>query len=338
VAACRRALTRPLTPAEATSWGRRLLAARTVTFPDGQQVATDNRDLARSLAALAAAAGARRPKRDQTARQHVLARLDTLDALLSPNDGAPPPAAARDADPQRQAATILAGEEFRRAAQTEPPKTWWDRMWERIGEAIASFFRRLFGNVPEVGGTPSTAARWVVVVLVGLVALLALFLAGRTLRDRHVARQRPAGAGGGFDLADDLPDPLGAARRQADAGDYRSALRLAYIASLRRLSASGLLVLNENKTNWEYQRALRGRSRAAYERLLPVTRDFDRVWYGRRAATREEYERAVAVHDALPAAPAPGRRRAGDGTDAAPEATAPAVRPSPGRGNTENPW
>ena len=41
------------------------------------------------------------------------------------------------------------------------------------------------------------------------------------------------------------------------------ALRLAYIASLRRLEAAGLLVLEKDKTNWEYQRGLRSRSPAA---------------------------------------------------------------------------
>ena len=70
------------------------------------------------------------------------------------------------------------------------------------------------------------------------------------------------------------------------------------------LQRAGLLVLADDRTNWEYQRALRGRADAAYQSLLPVTRDFDRIWYGHRRATRAEYDRAVAAHDALPDPPA----------------------------------
>jgi hypothetical protein len=61
---------------------------------------------------------------------------------------------------------------------------------------------------------------------------------------------------------------------------------------------------------------LRGTSRPVYDTLLPATRLFDRVWYGEENATEAEYQRVVAVHDALPASSAE--------VASAPTATAPA--------------
>jgi len=45
---------------------------------------------------------------------------------------------------------------------------------------------------------------------------------------------------------------------------------------------------------------LRSRSRTLSATLLPGTRLFDRVWYGRREATAEEFESLIRLHDALP--------------------------------------
>ena len=294
VSAGRQTAEKGLDAGEAQALRARLLAVRTVSYPDGQRVAVDNRDLGRVLARV----GVGRPAERKTAGAEATARLRLLDALLS--RAAPPD--LRD-DPRQQAAAIVAGEEFRRAVQTERPKSWWDKQWERIGKAIERFLERLFGRGPNVGpvgrGT-AEAVLYVLCFLAAVAALFALFVLGRGLRDR-VQRKRRAARGGLGDLFDeDLPDPLGTARERAQAGDYRGAFRLTYLACLRRLYAAGLLVPADDRTNWDYQRALRARSDEAYQKLLPVTRDFDRIWYGHTAATREEYERAVAAHDGLP--------------------------------------
>lgn len=294
VAASRSALERGLTRERAERLAGQLKAVRTVTYPDGQRVAVDNRQLAALLDKASVGSAADRKK----TRAEIVARLRALDRALSPT--ALPAQTA--VDPREQARRLLATEEFRRGFQETPPKSWWERQWERILKAISDFFGRLRG--PQMGSGGAALGQFLIFLLyfVAVVAgVIALYALGTALRERR-RRLRRTGGMGLSDLDDDLPDPLGAAREHAAAGDFRGALRLAYIASLRRLSGAGLLTLEPDKTNWEYQRALRGRSGDAYQTLLPVTRDFDRVWYGRNPATREEYERAVAAHGALPEA------------------------------------
>lgn len=326
VAACRRAAASKLSPDSAGSWGRRLEAARTVTYPDGQRVTVDNRELAQTLRQTAA----NNPSARQKARAAALARLQTLDTLLTqPGKNA----AARADDLRQQVAAILAGEEFRRAARTtQREKSWWERQWDRLVQAIKRFLAQLFGRGPRFPTQPGALGRGLVFLLyvVALAAaLVALWALAKAWRERQTRAQRRARAGD-LALADgEWADPLASARLSADAGNYRAALRLTYLACLKRLSASGLLVLEEDKTNWEYQRALQRRSRQAHETLLPVTRDFDRIWYGHRPATREEYERAVAVHDRL----APENSEPASLTT--PTETQPVPRPSP---QENNPW
>ncbi len=297
IASARRAAEAGLTPEQARTLQERLRRVRTVKEPDGRQIAVDNRELTRTLARAAAAGrGAARRKAGVEAAGH----LRTLDQAL--NGRTAPPAAS---DPRQQALRILATSEFRRAFETARPKSWLEKQWDRIGKAIADFLERLFGGrrAPAGGGALlGQAILFILYFLAAVAAAFALYGLWTVVKDRRAKTRRTAGTG--LDLsAEDVPDPLGAARERAAAGDYRAAVRLTYIACLRRLHGAGLLYLANDRTNWEYQRMLRGRSPEAADTLLPVTRLFDRVWYGHAPATREEYERAAAAHDALPSAP-----------------------------------
>ncbi len=310
IADARRVADQGLDPARARTLRQRLARVRQVAEPDGRRTAVDNHALLDALA---------RAGNGAKAGKEAAARLRTLDAALTPPRNTGDAAPAGDGDARQQALRILQADEFRRAAQTDPPKSWLEKQWDVLGRwwdrqlaAFSRWLRQLFGGVrgPKMpSGMPNwlaaTAlflfrARWVLLAL-AVAVVLYFVLRGRRL-PTFAGRGKKRGSGTGLDLDEDaLPDPLGAAHERALAGDYRGALRLAYIAALRRLAGSGLLVLEPNRTNWEYQRALRGASRPVYDTLLPATRLFDRVWYGEENATRAEYERVVAVHDALPA-------------------------------------
>lgn len=291
ITACRRAAEQGFSRRDSARLSKRLAAVRTVIFPDGQRVTVDNRDLARVL--LQAARGSK------TARAEAGARFRTLDALLKPRPS------GKAGDPRAQAAGILAREEFRRAARSTKPPAWWTRTWERITRAFRDFWDRLFGNRLPWGAESGALGRVLRFLLYGLAAVAAAI----ALRALIVTlRRRLAVTGNSAPTSDisgsDQPqNPLDAARERAAAGDYRAAVRLTYLACLRRLHGAGLLLLEDDKTNWEYQRALREKAPAAHETLLPVTRDFDRIWYGHGPATAADYERAVRAHDALPVAP-----------------------------------
>jgi hypothetical protein len=243
-------------------------------------------------------------------------------------------------DALQQGRAILATTEFKDAAASVQPKTAWETFLEGIQKTIRDFLDRLFRrqNAPDPKPVP-WLAQFVVYTLYFLAtvgALIGLYYLGRWAVERRAATGGERGRTG-FDLGDlSLADPLASSRQLAERGDYRGALRLAYLASLQRLSRARLLVLRENRTNWEYQRALRSRSTLAYDVLLPATRLFDEAWYGDRQATPEEYEVVVAAHDALPIAapPEPADTEAKVNADT----SGPALPPHSPVDTDQNPW
>jgi hypothetical protein len=219
-----------------------------------------------------------------------------------------------------QAEKILSGKEFAPLRQPVIPSPsvvpgWWVRFskWakataERFAEWLNDLLRdRESPSTPNVNSVRALVRflQFLLYFVLGVAAVVALYLLGRAAAGRGwlaALRKRRRRGDSDLDLdlsGDGIADPLGSARALAAQGAYREAIRMAYIASLRRLQENGLLVLEPNKTNWEYQRDLRGRSPAGADTLIPATRLFDRVWYGRRAGTEEEFSEAVRVHDNL---------------------------------------
>jgi len=312
-----------MTRAQATALRERFQAILAVSRRDGRLVTVDNSREIATLDRMGAHPG--RPAGAADA-----ARVALLGDLMAPGRPLPP-----RGDPGDLARQILAAREFKDAAAPVPPRTWWDDLMESIQKKIQDFLNRLFGgNRGPSGKAVPGLAPFVVYTLYFLAAvgaLIGLYYLARWLMEHRSVRRR-TGALAGLDLDEfALPDPLGSSRDLAERGDYRGALRLAYIASLRRLAQAGLLVLQENRTNWEYQRSLRRRSTLAYDVLLPATRLFDIVWYGGRQATLAEYEIVAAAHDGLPAAPAAG------GTATSPVTAETAVT-TPPASKDANPW
>jgi hypothetical protein len=283
---------KPLTPVDAARLKRRFEQATTVVDADGNPIAVDNRAVLKTLTE------ASQKTRSGRIAPEARTQAVVLNSLNRPKSD------ATSADPERLAEQILREKEFRDASVPKSAKNWWEEWQEKIQKAIDDFLRSLSRNGPawNWGG-----GEWFARIVQGTLILFAVFVVviGLYYLIRWAGTLRPAFRRrtdliSGLDLLEkDLPDPLVAARQSAAQGDYRSALRLAYIAALRQLATNGLLVLQENKTNWEYQRDLNRRSTTAYNTLLPATRLFDVVWYGQRPATRTEYEAVVAAHDAL---------------------------------------
>jgi hypothetical protein len=321
----RRGLSRP----EAEALRLRLQHVLAVALPDGRLVTVDNSKEITTLGRAVATQGAWK------ANAPTHRRIALLNALVA---DAHTPRGAGDALQQGRA--ILATTEFKDAAASVQPKTAWETFLEGIQKTIRDFLDRLFRrqNAPDPKPVP-WLAQFVVYTLYFLAtvgALIGLYYLGRWAVERRAATGGERGRTG-FDLGDlSLADPLASSRQLAERGDYRGALRLAYLASLQRLSRARLLVLRENRTNWEYQRALRSRSTLAYDVLLPATRLFDEAWYGDRQATPEEYEVVVAAHDALPIAapPEPADTEAKVNADT----SGPALPPHSPVDTDQNPW
>ena len=284
----------------------RLRAVRVVTLPDGSRVSVNNRAEADRLS--------RRIKPGEMGKRERLT-LETRSAALDRLVGAQQAAVRGTGDAKAAAASILSTPEFQNALKPKREDSWFDKAKKSLFNSIERLLSRIFawfrpkGSVdPALLGNLAQFVQYVLFFALAIGAIVGVYFLARLIVQRNPQWRSGKNKNGdnALDLSEtEMHDPLSAARGLADSGDYRGAVRLVYIASLRRLAGAGLLVMARDRTNWEYQRAVRSRSQSAYATLLPATRSFDRIWYGRMPATRDEYEAAVAVHEALPATPDP---------------------------------
>ncbi|SDX94188.1 DUF4129 domain-containing protein [Hymenobacter psychrophilus] len=156
----------------------------------------------------------------------------------------------------------------------------WSRFWRELWRRIAGLFS---------GKAYETRGRYVVYALFAaafgylLLRLLRLDVTG-LLGRRSRALPLPYEA-----LAEDIRgiDFAAALARAEQAGNYRLALRLGYLQTLRHLTDRNLIQWQPDKTNHDYLRELAGTPQAAGFRTL--TRQFEYVWYGELPLAAEQY-------------------------------------------------
>src|SRR5262249_48177623 len=152
-------------------------------------------------------------------------------------------------------------------------------------------------------------------LLAVLIARMILVLLPNLRRLRRTDDEEPSG---GELMLPREPDVLLAeADREAAAGRYREALRLAYLATVARLDPVGVLPEDGSRTHWELLRDLRrissdelrvtsneGKTSELVTRhsslvtlLSPLTQRLDERLYGGRTTTVEDYQVCRAAHD-----------------------------------------
>jgi len=85
---------------------------------------------------------------------------------------------------------------------------------------------------------------------------------------------------------------VGRAQAYARAGDYRRALRELLLGGMSWTERQGLIRFRRGLTNRDYLRAL-GRRPSQRQSMAAVAMEFDKVYFGRRQATSERYERVL---------------------------------------------
>lgn len=309
---------RTLDSTTARALARRFEDIPVVYLPSGDRITPNNEAETDTLAQIINGKLSAKERRDARAR---------VDLLLTLTDSTGKPVSL-SGDPKQTAQVLLATSDFRDAASRKGDHTLWDSVirgarW--LSEKITEFFEKVFGkrgptgDAKQIRGLAQFVA-YTLYVLCAVGALVGVYYLTRFVLAHVQKRQRKrSAASGDLDLTGtEIADPLGQAKRAAETGDYRGAVRLGYIASLRKLAATGLIVPQDNRTNWEYQRALRSASKPAYDTLLPATRLFDVVWYGSRRATQEAFEMILRAHDALPDAPPSAAATPSSGNSATP--------------------
>ncbi len=206
------------------------------------------------------------------------------------------------------------GEAIREVVQ-RPEFTW--RMPAAASEEGVSLFRRwlwkvnrwaenflewIFGSWDRGGdssggwlGSFSPSVKHLLIVLLAAVGLLLVWLLCRLVLRRQKSSAVPGSAPQVFvkpevddwtALANDLPEDewLARARRFAEEGDYRRALRAFYLSALSHLHGKQLIRITRAKSNAAYLSEVKRREHqvpGVEEAFSFVVKGFDRVWYGR---------------------------------------------------------
>ncbi len=140
--------------------------------------------------------------------------------------------------------------------------------------------------LPDLPSVPLLGDLLLLGAVVALAAIVAYFgsgLAGTFVAQAEVDEMGPEG------VPLTASQALSRSRQMAQAGDYRTAVRLLYLSTLLRLEERNLLRYDRTLTNREYLRQVADHPALAGE-LRPVVDTFDEVWYGQVEPDAERYE------------------------------------------------
>jgi hypothetical protein len=221
--------------------------------------------------------------------------LHTAEARLDEDLGEASGAAPAQVDiaaARQRANTVLGHPEFATVRE--------DSLWERILARLALWMDSFFNNVAQFGARSPWIGPVMEWGLIGI-ALVGLALwAMRALRRQRLAVRVEAArqiepweeaARNWRDLAEE----------QAARGEWREAVHCLYWASIAVLEGRRVWAPNRSRTPREYVRLLETGS-ARWKLLRQQTHGFEHVWYGLHDAARQDYERALALHEGLRAA------------------------------------
>ncbi|MFQ6130901.1 MAG: DUF4129 domain-containing protein [Armatimonadota bacterium] len=223
----------------------------------------------------------------QHSRQ-LLAGLLLAASLASPmavahaQAGPAPPVSRPDPEQVRaEIERILASGEYQLEQKERGRAAWLERALRWMGRLLSG---RAFESLPPIA---------TIGIAVGLIILLGLIVY-HVLSVIRPALRRPVEPPQTRLLPDELRekkpgDLRRLAAQHAAKGDYRAALRWAYLALLVALDSGGLIEYDQRKTNWEYLRQLE-RDSALFAPARELTSLFDRKWYGHELTTASDYE------------------------------------------------
>ena len=281
---------------------RVLMPIRSVSLPGGPSQPVFNGLLLQALTDA--------DRKGDTGKMRALEQqIATLRAALSVSAAGTQKVAGADPSPVAVARAVLARPEFGSDPLPPPPLSeriahWIDAQLQKIHWPHSPSVNAPNMNIPPV--SPGFIKGLLVLLAAGAVAVLVALLVQALSRRQARARAVPLldETEAALVEARDTDSLLALAERQAQAGDYRRAFRLIYVATLVSLDTGGVLRFDRSKTNWEYLRALRAAGRDdVYQAMMPLTREFDRIWYGLTPAGPGEYARAVARYRELHTAP-----------------------------------
>jgi hypothetical protein len=224
------------------------------------------------------------PKRKRVLLEELRSRMDTMveqGAAFAQPDRA-------DAAMRTRLQQILSAREFR---FVRPPSAW--EIWrDKVLAWLDHWITRAFRRIPEAPGLGRVLV-WVVIALAACVLAVWLY---RLSRQQAVQRTReilPFAASSKSWRA-----WLCEADDAAGSGDWRNAVHLAYWAAVSYLETGGAWRPDRARTPREYLRVL-APAHPGKEVFTTMTRRFEGVWYGARAAGPVEFQATRSELEAL---------------------------------------
>jgi hypothetical protein len=257
------------------------IAKTSASIPDevvvntgAKEVTVNYRNLKNDLAVLSRASTEKRP----AGLRQVQDYLQTLNSEAESYDHSSDLSAAH-----QKLSEILARREFQKAGGPSfrdwllaKVFSWLSRMLDRLGDALG------------------TTVDWFSILIYVLITVAVSLLAVWTIRR---LRRRPDGPDG-REIIPFAPSArgwrawLGEARLMAQQQDWRNAIHLAYWAGISFLESGGAWKPNRARTPREYLR-LMGPRKPEYPSLSALTRKFELVWYGDRAASAWDFQETL---------------------------------------------
>lgn len=136
-------------------------------------------------------------------------------------------------------------------------------------------------------------------IVVGLaVAAIVFVIVARIIVDRRLAEARQRTAGGRV-RPGERPDFRRIAGDAAERGDFAEACHALHAAVLDEIARAGVVKWHASKTNGDYARELQRRKSPLHAAFRAFARDFERMAFGTRTITRDDYLRLRAAADAV---------------------------------------
>jgi len=177
------------------------------------------------------------------------------------------------------------------------------QLWlKKLLRKIADLLARLFGaRRTSAGGFDAGTVSLFRVIFTALLLAAASFGLVKLLRWLQARRKKDKEEDVrevlGEELAEDATaaDLLNNANALARQGDFRSAIRRAYVALLCEMEQRGKVRLHRAKTNRDYLDELKA-EKAVYPTFSVMTGAFEHVWYGHEPATESEFNDFITLY------------------------------------------
>ncbi|BAO55841.1 hypothetical protein NMS_1832 [Nonlabens marinus S1-08] len=175
---------------------------------------------------------------------------------------------------------------------------------EEVNNIFGDFFEWLFRQLGRLFGIDispfwGTVIKWVIYALFGAVAIYFLV---KLLSNEKISGIRARGAKRGNEIKMDEThiEEIDLSQFIKDAitnGNYRNAVRYLYLNSLKKLSASGKIDWDFQKTNGDYYRELK--DSALKDQFKKVSYLYDYIWYGEFPIDEVAFKKAQTEFDRL---------------------------------------